>query len=266
MINTIIHSENNPARLRLLLQSARKNSMGAFNLNVLHRSLNSEFEPLYENLKTEFSDLNINWTGYSNFKEAVLRFLQSNAEFSMFLKEDDVFYSPGDFGVIKTALETEHDSVCFSLRMGKNTKLCRNMNTSNTLFGEIDVDGKYMKWDWSKHMLDYGFFPSTEGHIFRTRELLKMIKQVSFDNFDQLEENMYEIFEHFPKNMMCSFNNSVLVRDIAGPDQKQINEMLSTGKQIEFHEMDFSNVDGCWAYIPKPTREVKKEEKTETNA
>ena len=69
-----------------------------------------------------------------------------------------------------------------------------------------------------------------------------------------------EVFEHFPKNKMCSYSSSVLVRDIAGPDTKQINEMWKNDKPIQFSEMDFSKVDGCWAYIPKPTREVKKEE------
>jgi hypothetical protein len=266
MINTIILSENNPARLRILLQSARKNSMGEFNFNILHRSLNSDYEPLYDKLKVEFSDLNINWTGYSNFKEAILRFLQTNAQMSMFLRDEDIFYGHENYSEIKTLMEKEQDVLCFSLRLGRNTKFCRNMNTSNTLFGETELlDGKVIKWDWSKSMLDYGFPCSSEGHIFRTRDLLKMIKQVSFDNFDKLEENMYEIFETYPKQMMCSFANSVLVKDIAGPDLKQINQMYTEEKPIEFSEMDFSNIDGCWAHIPKPTREVKQVEKIETN-
>jgi hypothetical protein len=265
MINTVIFSENNPARLRILLQSIRKNYVNEFNFNVLHRSFNSDYEPLYENLKTEFSDLNINWTGYSNFKEAVLRLLQNNSEFSMFLRDDDVFYNPEDFKSINSIMDSEQDVLCFSLRLGKNTKLCRNMNTANTLVGE-NSDDKIMKWDWSKHYLDYGFPFSTEGHVFRTKELLKMLKQVSFENPDQIEENLAEVFEFFPRTQMCSFINSVVVRDIAGPDQKQINEMYLSNKPIELSEMDFSNVDGCWAYIPKPTREVKQIEKTETNA
>jgi len=266
MINTIVFSENNPARLRILLQSIKKNSVGAINLNVLHRSLNSEYEPLYEVLKTEYSDLNINWTGYSNFKEAVLRFLQTNAEFSMFLREDNILYSPEDFKAINSVMDSEQDAICFSLRLGKNTKLCRNMNTTNTLHETTDImDGKCIKWDWSKHYLDYGFPFSTEGHIFRTKDLMRMIKQVSFNDFDQLEENLFSVFEHYPKNLMCSFSSSVLVKDIAGPDGKQINKMYTENKPIELSEMDFSNVDGCWAYIPKPTREVKQIEKTETN-
>ena len=265
MINTIIHSENNPARLRILLQSVRKNCFGEFNLNVLHRSAGSDYEPLYENLKTEFEDLNINWTGYSNFKEAVLRFVQNNSELTMFLRDDNVFYEPIDSKIIYQTMKSNQDSVCFSLRLGRNTKLCRNMNTANTLLGEVEImDGQVIKWDWSKHYLDYNFFPS-EAHTFRTIEFIKMIKQVAFNNFDELEENMYEVFEHFPKNMMCSFIKSVIVKDIAGPDNKQINQMYTNEKPIELSEMDFSTVDGCWAYIPKPTRELKKVEEPETN-
>ncbi len=263
MINTVIFSENNPARLRILLQSIRKNYVNDFNFHVLHRSFNSDYEPLYEKLKTEFSDLNINWTGYSNFKEAVLRLVQNNSEFSMFLRDDNVFYNPEDFKMIKPIMDSDQDVFCFSLRLGRNTKLCRNMNTTNTLMEESG-DEKIIKWDWSKHYLDYGFPFSTEGHIFRTKELLKLIKQVAFENPDQLEENLSEVFEYFPRNKMCSFISSVVVKDLAGPDQKQINEMYMNEKPIELSEMDFSNVDGCWAYIPKPTREIK-EIKEETD-
>ena len=267
MINTLIFSENNPARLRILLQSIRKNYVNEFNFNILHRSFNSDYEPLYEKLKTEFSDLNINWTGYSNFKEAVLRLLQKNSELSMFLRDDDVFYSPENFKSISSVMENDQDVLCFSLRLGKNTKLCRNMNTTNTLVVTSEMnDGSIIKWDWSKNYLDYGFPFSTEGHVFRTKELLKMLKQVAFENPDQIEENLSEVFEFFPRKEMCSFANSVLVKDISGPDQKQINEMSTNDKPIELSEMDFSNVDGCWAYIPKPTREIKTIEKTETNA
>lgn len=265
MINTIIFSENNPARLRILLQSIKKNYVNDFNFNILHRSFNSDYEPLYENLKTEFSDLNINWTGYSNFKEAVLRLLQNNSELSMFLRDDDIFYNSEDFKSINTIMESEQNSLCFSLRLGKNTKLCRNMNTANNLVGETLInEGKSMKWDWSKHYLDYAFPFSTEGHVFRTRELLKMLKQIAFENPDQIEENLSEVFEFFPRNEMCSFVHSVIVKDIAGPNIKQINEMYVNENPIELSEMDFSSVDGCWAYIPKPTREIKTIEKTET--
>lgn len=266
MINTIIFSENNPARLRILLQSIRTNYVNDFNFTVLHRSFNSEYEPLYEKLKVEFSDLNMNWTGYSNFKEAVLRLLHTNSQFSMFLRDDNVFYNPEDFKSINSVMNSEPDALCFSLRLGKNTKLCRNMNTSNNLVDVKEINnGNVIKWDWSKLYLDFGFPWSTEAHIFRTRELLKMLKQIAFENPDQIEENLSEVFEHFPKKIMCSFVNSVVVKDIAGPDQKQLNEMYTNNKPIELSEMDFSSVDGCWAYIPKPTRELKVEEKIETN-
>ena len=185
----------------------------------------------------------------------------------MFLRDDNIFYNSEDFKSINSIMESEQNALCFSLRLGKNTKLCRNMNTANSLVDIVDrEDGKTMKWNWSKLYLDFGFPFSTEAHIFRTRELLKMLKQVSFENPDQIEENLFEVFEAFPRNEMCSFNHSVVVKDVAGPDQKQINEMYQNDKQIELSEMDFSNVDGCWAYIPKPTREVKTIEKTETNA
>jgi hypothetical protein len=136
------------------------------------------------------------------------------------------------------------------------------MNTQNAPLIEVKehFNASVIEWDWSKHYLDFGFPWSTEGHVFRTKELLKLIKGVNFTTPDELESNLMDVFEYFPKNKMCSFHNSVVVRDIAGPDVKQINEMWKGGKPIELSEMDFTKVDGCWSYISKPTREVKSEE------
>lgn len=271
MTNTLIFSENNPARLRLLLQSIQKHDIQKnVSLNVIHRSLNSDYEPLYEKLKTEFANLNINWTGYSNFKEMVLKLAQNNSDYTMFLKDDNVFYSSVDFEQInQTFIKFGEEIISFSLKLGKNTKICRAMNTANTLFGEKEIiDGNVISWNWQKHFLDYSN-PFSDGSIFRTKELLKMLKQVHFNNIEEIEENMSEVFEFYPKSEMASFVNSVLVRDIAGPDKKQINELWMNDKPIELSELNFNNtVDGCDAYIPKPEREQKIEEisKTEENA
>jgi hypothetical protein len=255
MINTIIHSVNNPARLRILLQSIQKNSGETFNLNILHQPhKDKNIEALYDRLKQEFRG--INWLNYSDFKQNILLLLQNNSILSLFLRDDDIIYRK-ELGLknIETTLVNHQDSICFSLRLGKNTKLSQQAGTTNTLYGEIELPYNMMKFDWQKHYLDYHDAFST-GNVFRTKDLLKFIKSTQFSNFDEMEYNMSEIFETFPKNMMLSFRESVLVKDISGPAQEQITQLWNSNKPIELEEMKFDNVDGAWCYISKPTREV----------
>jgi hypothetical protein len=132
------------------------------------------------------------------------------------------------------------------------------MNTPNVFRDYAESDGA-LSWDWSVHYLDFGYPLSVDGHIFRTKDILKLTKKVGFTNPNTFEAAL-QIFESFPKNKMTSFLESVLVNTpnnivntsfanrnglTHGADVRELNKKYLTGSLIDLESMDFSNVIGC---------------------
>jgi hypothetical protein len=258
MINAIIFSKDRAAQLRLLIYSIQKNAPHAFNLNVIYTSSNEEFNKGYEKVKGEFSSLCNFVKQTDNFKGDVLNLLDSDSELSCFFTDDDIIYKSFSVESVKNSINNDEDVFCFSLRLGKNTNFCYAMNTPNVFRDYSESDGT-LSWDWSVHYLDFGYPLSVDGHIFKTKDILKLTKKVGFTNPNTFEAAL-QIFESFPKNKMTSFPESVLVNTpnnivntsfanrnglTHGADVKELNKNYLAGSVIDLESMDFSNVIGC---------------------
>lgn len=258
MINAIIFSKDRASQLRLLLYSIQKNAPHAFNLNVIYTSSSDEFKKGYEKVKDEFSSLCNFVDQTDNFKEDVLNLLNSESEFSCFFTDDDIIYKPFDVESVKNSIREDDDVFCFSLRLGTNVTFCYTMNTENVLKNYEDLD-ELIKWNWSVHYLDFGYPLSVDGHVFRTKDILKLTRKVTFTNPNLFEGNL-QIFDTFPKEKMVSFKQNVLVNtpnnivNSTHPNRhsadfgigvKQLNDEYLSGSVIDLESMDFTDIKGC---------------------
>jgi len=164
----------------------------------------------------------------STFKEDVLKALSSELEYTALFTKDNILFNQINEEDITNTLSDE-DIICFSLRLGENITYCSTLEMVNNLHGQEHFDS-IMKWDWSKHYLDFGFPLSINGHIFRTKELTKLIKKVNFTNALSLEEGL-QMFEFLPREKMASYITSVL-----------ISANVSTPESPILEELDFSNI------------------------
>lgn len=258
MINAIIFSKDRAAQLRLLIYSIQKNAPHAFRLNVIYKHSNESFKKGYEKVIGEFSSVCNFVEQTEDFKSDVLTLLDSDSEFSCFFTDDDIIYKPFDLEKVKNQIRIDDDVFCFSLRLGKNTNFCYAMNTPNVFRDYSDSDD-VLTWDWTVHYLDYGYPLSVDGHIFKTKDILKLTRKVGFSNPNTYEAAL-QIFESFPKNKMCSFSESVLVNTpnnivntsfanrnglTHGADVRELNDKYLDGKIIDMESMDFTNIIGC---------------------
>jgi hypothetical protein len=243
----------------LCLESINKNSeQGTFNVNVIYTSSNSDFESGYEKLKQENIIQGIQWIQQTDFKNNVLQLLQTNADLSCFATDDDILYRKIDVDKIKNTLKEDQDVFCFSLRLGKNVKYCYSMNCNNVLI-PLEEGSDLIKWDWTKHYADMGYPLSVDMHVFRTKDILKLTKQVTFKNPNEYEAAL-QIFESFPRFKMAAFENSSVVNsptnivqntfqnragESFGISSKELNEKYLNGEIIDFDKIDFSNIVGC---------------------
>ena len=75
----------------------------------------------------------------------------------------------------------------------------------NNVFLPLKKENNILYWDWSVHYLDFGYPFNLDGTVYRGKELLKFIKNINFDNSIELE-NSLQIFDNYPKNIMCCFD------------------------------------------------------------
>lgn len=263
MINAIIFSKDRASQLRLLIDSVQKNSPDTFKLNVIYTYSNNLFKEGYDIVKKEFSNVCNFIEQTDDFKQDVLTLLDSEEEYSCFFTDDDIIYKSFDSSKIKQVMKDDEDIFCFSLRLGTNVTFCYTMDTENVLKNYEDLDD-LIKWDWSVHYLDFGYPLSVDGHIFKTKDIFKLTRKVTFTNPNLFEGNL-QVFDTFPKSKMASFKESVLVNTPNnlvnsthpnrhslehGKTVQELNHSFLKGELIDLENMDFSNIKGCHQEIP----------------
>jgi hypothetical protein len=266
MINNIIFSKDRACQLRLLLESIKKNADNIFNVNIIYKASNEEFNKGYEQLKAEELLPNINWVKQSlNFKKDVISILDSNYEYSCFATDDDIIYRKVDEGKIIKAFKEDKDIFCFSLRLGKNVTVCYSMNSKNKIVPFEDEE-EVIKWEWKKHYYDAGYSLSVDYHVFTTKDINKLVNKITFENPNTLEANL-QIFSNFPKQIMAAFEQSVvvntpinIVNEVYNNRQgeqfavsvEEFNKRYLDGEVIDLEKIDFSNIIGCHQelYLP----------------
>lgn len=266
-INAIIFSSDNPAQLSLLLDSIEKNAKDVFNINILVNQSGDDSELGYKKLARDSSYDVIHYM-YTDplydLREEVLKIIKSDAEYTCFFLDDDIIYNKIELDEITSQIEADEDVVCFSLRLGENTTKCYTLGADNVLH-DIKYDGKFMKWDWSLHYLDFGYPFAMDGHVFRTKDIYKLVRKCKFNTVEELEMGMFDFTETFPRNMMSSYKTSALVGVPIGRVQESIDNEVAMaikdsrarrmtmemtkqfriGEFINLESIDFSDINGC---------------------
>jgi hypothetical protein len=281
-INAIVFSQDRPAQLKLFLDSVNKNASDVFDLNVIVSHTSEEFDKGYGKLvhNPKFNGVNF-FFAESDFKEQVLRLLNTDGQYSCFFLDDDIIYRGVKLEEITNQLELDDDVACFSLRLGENTTNCYTLGTNNVLH-DMEYSGDIMKWDWSLHYLDFGYPFAMDGHIFRRTDIYKLVKKSKFTGVEELEMALFDFAEMFPRNKMVSYKHSALVGVPIGRLQEsldnemtialresrarlmrlEMNNQLLDGSFINLEEIDFSKVNGCHQDLNLGV-ELKKQEENE---
>lgn len=258
MINAIVFSKDRACQLELLLNSIKLSADNIFNVKVIYTFSAEEFKQGYEKLNALYPE--VKWVKQTDdFKNDVLTELNGEAtKYSCFFTDDDIIYKPISEADLIEKMESDREAICFSLRLGKNIDICYTANQPNQV-NPIFSDEKFMQWNWKHSSFDFGYPLSVDGHIFRTSEIAKMTKAISFSNPNTYEANL-QTFNSFPKENMWAYNHSALVNSPANVVQnvfnnrsgeqfgftaKELNDLFLSGKKIDFGAMDFSSIRGC---------------------
>lgn len=238
MIKLLIFSKDNPIQLKILLKSILKNFNGNKVINILYKTNSEEYKKEYIKLIKENIIENINWFEQDKMKDNVIRILsEDKINYTCFLNDNNIIYNSFNINDVINILNEDESILTFSLRLGLNVTYCYNLNCQNIII-PLEKNNLYFKWDWSKHYGDFGYPFSMNGHIFRTKEILKLIKNIRFNDSYSLEESI-QIYDNFPKEKMASFINSVSVSYLINKKEEYYNN-------LNLESMKFDKIESCY--------------------
>ena len=254
MIDAIIFSDNNPQMLSLTLQSLEKNLPKDSKVSIIYSCSDTKTPKGYLSLMSGIkTSLNLYWNPTNSLKETILGVLKTiTSKEVIILTDGDVLFEKFDDSVIKECL-AQDDVLCHSLRLGLNTTVCVRMECENVIKAEESEN--HIKWNWTKHYLDFGYPFSLHGHVFNTKEILKLIKKTNFSSYIELEDGL-QMFEYYPKEFMTAFKESKSIFMPYIPDSITIEDFLN-GYIPDFDNMNFSNMKQCEGNVKFET--IKKE-------
>lgn len=248
MTLSIVYSNDSAFNLCLFLDSFQKNVQGEYDLAVFYQYSTDNYKAGYKEAEIRFASASIRFVDATNkvIKTSILEEVEKTVADSIMLCTGwDMFYSPFSLDKGSAFLEKEDRALSFSLRLGKNVTQNSAMHTSNVLVPLNEEDG-IVTLDWSKHYVDFAKALSVHCHMYRRNEILKILKKVSFQDFDELEEG-FEIFNNYPKHLMGCFEESKAVLAVGAPEKMaDVVKILSNIKIMkdEFPCVGDFNCDG----------------------
>lgn len=254
----IILSKDRPAQLDLLLRSLERNAPPE-RTKVLYRASTARFITGYKSVnkgRWYLEDENYASGGFEDSIRYFLRLADATAQqYISFFCDDDICYRVG-WQLPKTL---EHDVLCFSLRMGDNTKIQYPSNMPQRV-------PLLPKWRWFDADLDFAYPGSIDGHVFRTVDVMGMLQYASFPNPTALEcalvEGCNQLADRRP--LMQCFSSSVVVGNPVNRVSEQsnvrfgasfpasaewCNDRFLGGERIALERLDFSGVNGAHTEI-----------------
>lgn len=209
----IVFSHNSPENLEQFIQSKNKYEISLFELNVLYYAtdLNDEkYKEIFEKYSiSKHKRIDV-------FKDDLMASINSATDLVGFFKDTNHFFSSLPESNIESVMSND-DIFCFSLILGRNIKHCYYNDVYNILLNEESVGDNSITWNWTKHYLDFGRpLELGGGHIFHKKEIYKLFKKWNYNDIPELEAS-FDNLDYYPKELMASFTNSILV-DVLNKD------------------------------------------------
>ncbi len=261
----IIFSKNRACQLHLLLESLTINGGGLIfdKIKILYKS-EGDYSLGYDKLKTIFTG--VEFIEETNFRNNLLSIMDDKYTTTTFMVDDCILYKPLMARKEYITNWLIEDTVCFSLRLGKNCEYSHPANLNYKL-GEHIQDGEFIKFDYTKQENgDFKYPLSLDGHIFKTEFIKGLMVETMFSNPNTLEASLQQfvILGKIPINVVSYVDSKLvgvpvnIVNSVFNNrhglqfyvSEKELNDKYLKGGLIDFKSLDFSNING-------PHKEIK---------
>lgn len=256
-MNITIFSKNRAAQLDSFLKSMKEffKEYSDNKINILYTYTNKDFEKGYDKIKELHPEVSL--IKENNFKKNLLNLINPKNNYTVFFVDDIIwkdYFSLNDYEFKK--FEEDDDILTLSLRLNPNMNYCYTANLP------MKLPKSYNNgiWNWKASTADFGYPMSVDGHIFRTKDILPLLKQLPYQNPNSLEYLMSVNPINKPKiicykeskiiNIPCNkvqTNNPNKYGDVS---IEYLNKMFLNDNFIDFLEYKKLNNKQCHLELP----------------
>jgi SAM-dependent methyltransferase len=186
-LDLVVFSKDRPAQLELLLRSAKRFFRGwqDANWSVLYTASNDDFDAGYRRVRAEHPEFRyIDEREHDKpFKELTLD-LVGQSELLAFVVDDNVFKEPFQLEAPELhAFRADSSIACLSARMCPRMFHCYPTDEITP----IPAFERGTVWDWREAEGGWGYPMSVDFHIFRSADMVPLLREVEFFNPNSLE-------------------------------------------------------------------------------
>ena len=265
-ISAIIWSKDRAMQLYCLIETLMKYTNPIFDITVVWTSSNDTYLEGYNLCFKKLKEIIPIENVYEDdtFEKETKSFLDKAHQYTCFLCDDNIFFKPCrlyDDNIDNIMVD---DVLCFSPRLGFNTIMqdCYTATFQPPLKDWVDIDKNLIKWKFKDHKpnMNYGYPFALDGHIFRTKELIDILSELSFPNTNVLEGTLQSYATDWIRPYIVAHRHSIMVNTPINriqrasstnsgvyhyADIETLNETFLCKATIDTSKMNFSEIIGC---------------------
>lgn len=247
-IQIVVFSKDRALQLQAALESfvLHCSDSGEALIRVLYTTSSARHERQYLHLRKLFPK--VQFVLETDFQIQTLRII-ADCPYVFFMVDDNIFFKPFSLTEIVESIESQPDSIGFSLRLGRNTTYCHTRDISQAVPVLEPAGGRVLRAEWQGAEGNFGYPLELSSSVYRTSHMLALLQNISFSNPNLLESEMSIRTGDFDRfSYLLFFEHSVTfsnpvnrVQDIfenriAGDDAVEADEladMFDLGRKID---------------------------------
>ena len=237
----VVFSKDRAMQLDAVISSLRLHcaDLQDFPVKVIYKTSSPTHRKQYIELQHTYPE--VEFIAENNFKQDLIAAIRKYA-FVVFLVDDNIFVRKFHLSNFIDTLKKQTDATGFSLRLGKNTQYCYMLDRRQQLPEFKSISNDIITFNWVHAECDFAYPLELSSSIYRTEEIMPLLKALNYENPNNLESLLHENRFHFSEKsgrLLCSCTSIVFcnpinkVQNVCASNRAGENSLYTTEKLSE---------------------------------
>jgi hypothetical protein len=194
-----------------------------------------------------------------DFKQDLLKLIHDKM-YILFVTDDTIFTRKFNMLGIVYALDTNPDTVGFSLRLGINTTNCYTQNKTQIMPASKKlIYDNMLLYGWPDADYDYGYPIELSSSVYRVGDIAPILHNLPYENPNSLEWMMYcalDVFKKYKPLLLCyeeSVAFSLPLNKVQTTNNNRNSELKEYNPDLlltKYEKCGTINIDKLQGFIP----------------